>query len=280
MEWKNEPRSAGREDRVEPAEGYVASAGQTISRDTLLAQALAHVAACTDDVLPPEGFEARLMAAAEKQELFSPATAVPANGERRAPAPRRASAWVQRWAWAPVALAALALAFWIGTPRQFSPTPSGQPYPLVATAENRPGSSLAVPNRSARDPQPRDAAIPAPSVRTASGARPKRRPSAVRPAGQAEPVPATLAASAKESAPPPPRYSEFVPLEFASAFPVGEPLQTVRVRMDANAFLRWSLPGSAVGLATQLAHNGRVTADFLVGDDGSPRAIRLVNMDE
>ena len=98
MEWKNEPRSAGREDRVEPAEGYVASAGQTISRDTLLAQALAHVAACTDDVLPPEGFEARLMAAAEKQELFSPATAATANeGASRARA-RQASHWVQHWA--------------------------------------------------------------------------------------------------------------------------------------------------------------------------------------
>ncbi|MCC6263919.1 MAG: hypothetical protein IT169_10110 [Bryobacterales bacterium] len=69
-------------------------------------------------------------------------------------------------------------------------------------------------------------------------------------------------------------------MEFASAFREGEALQTVRVRIGADDFLRWSLPGSAIGRATQLVHDSSVTADFLVGEDGSPRAIRLVSMDE
>jgi hypothetical protein len=50
--------------------------------------------------------------------------------------------------------------------------------------------------------------------------------------------------------------------------------------MDAEDFLRLGLPGSAITRATQLVRNDRVTADFLVGDDGSPRAIRLVSMNE
>ncbi len=276
MEWKNERCPDGRENRVEPAEDPTTSAGQSDSRDALLAQALAHIAVRTGDVLPPEGFEARLMAAAAERKQFAPAAATAATMERHVLTPRRASPWGQRWAWAPVALAALALAFWIGTPRELPPA-DARPESQTASVENRPVPSVAVAN-----PARRDAASQEQPLQAAGRARPKRRPSAVRPAGQTEPVPVTLAASAKENAPQPlqPRVSEFVPLEYAAAFPAGEPLQTVRVRMDADAFLRWSLPGTAVGLATQLAHNGRVTADFLVGDDGSPRAIRLVSMDE
>ena len=286
MEWKNERCPDGRENRVEPAEDPTTPGGQSDSRDALLAQALAYAAARTNDVRPSEGFEARLMAAAAERKLFAPAVAAPATVERHVLTPRRTLPWVQRWAWAPVALAALALAFWIGTPRQSSPTTGAQPDPQTASVPTSAVPNLEAPISSGEfaggTVRPREVASEGRPVQTASGVRPKRLASAVPLAGQIEPVPVKPAASAKASAsePPQPRVSEFVPLEFAAAFPAGEPLQTVRVRMDADAFLRWSLPGTAVGLSTQLAHNGRVTADFLVGDDGSPRAIRLVSMDE
>ncbi|MDZ7637786.1 MAG: hypothetical protein U5J83_05985 [Bryobacterales bacterium] len=77
-----------------------------------------------------------------------------------------------------------------------------------------------------------------------------------------------------------PRYSEFLPTPYAFSFPSEEALQTVRVRIDAEDFLRLELPLAASHRATALLQTGRVTADFLVGDDGRPRAVRLVNLSD
>lgn len=261
-----------RDHGVESTEENGAAAEQSTSRDALLIQSLANVSLQTRGALPPEGLEARLLARAAKQGLLRPASAASAN-----PAPVDAPSRgllpaLQRWTWAPVALAAIALVLWIGSSqRQQTPAGVGS-EPQVAGIEDRAAS---IP------PQP-EAVRQVGLTEVASQPKPKRKPLAARTATRPSPAPSKLAASTGEIAgeSPQPLYSEFVPLEFASALPADDALQTVRVRMDADDFLRWSLPGSAIARATQLAHNGRVTADFLVGDDGSPRAIRLVSMDE
>lgn len=272
MERKDDLLSNRREEAAEGVDPLHAEPEHAALCHALLGQALEQVLAHTRDVLPPDGFEARLLARAEASELLAPAKAAASRPMRIAPPPERFRQAGSRWAWAPVAFAAIALAFWIGTPRRLD-------SPSVA----RPESMTTRTGDQAAPVAAGGAAAPKADVAVAASRRlPKRSQPVAQAAKHVPRVAANPAVLSEVHANEPlqPRYSEFVPLEFASAFREGEALQTVRVRIDADDFLRWGLPGSAIGRVTQLVHDSPVTADFLVGDDGSPRAIRLVSMDE
>lgn len=277
MDRKDNPPQGWREENMESADTRGTAEEQSDSRDALLGQALAKLAAHTSSTLPPEDFEARLLARAEEQALLQPAGAAPADEPRRVSAFHRLAF---RWAWASIAFAAIAFAFWIGVPREPRLPAEAGLEAFLAGAEARVENYAG--DRAAPNPPREETAGPALSAQVARRTRPKQRQLVARTVKPSDSAPAEPVASVDESAreTPRPRYSEFIPLEFAPMFPADEAWQTVRVRIGAEDFLRWSLPGSAIARATQLAHNGRVTADLLVGDDGSPRAIRLVSLDE
>lgn len=236
--------------------------------DALLTEALENLSAHTRNALPPEDLEARLLARAGKQGLLGSVGTPCARPKRDTLSLGGFLQSVPRWGWASLATAAAVGLFVVSVPEV--PPPPAALTPRVA--------SITIPATS--NVQQADAPRQTGKLVNRES-RPSRKALAARATKRISPAPTELEIAAVEEAEAPqPLYSEFVPLEFASVYPAGEALQTVRVRMDAEDFLRLGLPGSAITRATQLVRNDRVTADFLVGDDGSPRAIRLVSMNE
>jgi hypothetical protein len=249
-----------------------------------LLSALHGLAAQTRAATPPDDLEARLLARAETESLLADPQAVSATP--RHVLPRRPQVWFQwpRWAWAPVAAAALALLIFAGArlwqgsdstvpslPQQVAVTPSPtappSPAPSVSNSAVQPLPSKASVDagrtrRVRRRPEPR----PAPPVTIASS----------KPAGS---TPATASPSVADS----PEavgeftYSAFVPLSTAPELRMDEFAQTVRVRVEQEDLWRFGLPVPATRPSARGGQDGRVLADFLVGEDGRPRAIRLVS---
>ena len=268
---ENQPRD-GYDENTRLSEVSNAPAVGSASLDALLTEALENLSVHTRDALPAEDLEARLLARAGKQGLLGSVGTPCASPKRDPMALGGFLQSVPRWGWASLATAAVVGLFVISVPEV--PPPPAALTPRVA--------SISIPATS--NVQQADA--PQQTGKLANReSRPSRKALAARDTKRTSPAPTKLEKAGVEGAvegaeAPQPLYSEFVPLEFASVYPEGEALQTVRVRMDAEDFLRLGLPGSAITRATQLVRNDRVTADFLVGDDGSPRAIRLVSMNE
>ncbi len=67
-----------------------------------------------------------------------------------------------------------------------------------------------------------------------------------------------------------PAASEFIPLMYVDELDVLQPHQILRVRMPRTALVRFGIP------VNQERASEPVTADLVVGYDGLPRAIRLI----
>lgn len=264
---ENQPRDCYDESTGLREASYAPSTRST-SLDALLTESLDSLAVHMRNALPPEDLEERLLARAAKQGLLGSVGTPCASPKRETVTFGGLLHSIPRWGWASLATAAVVGLFLVSLPE--APPPPAALTPRIA--------SIIIPAMS--NGQQGEAPLQT-GKRENREAQPSRQALIARATKRISPAPAKLeTAVAEGSDAPQPLYSEFVPLEFASVYPAGEALQTVRVRMDAEDFLRLGLPGSAITRATQLVRNDRVTADFLVGDDGSPRAIRLVSMNE
>ena len=121
-----------------------------------------------------------------------------------------------------------------------------------------------VPSRNVR-PQPEVAPPPAPA------ARPEPARVVVPPSPPAEPRPRPRAARPTRTAPADARVNEFVPLPGAFALPDFESGRIVRMEVPLAG-----LPAFGIDLVPDAAP-AAVEADFLIGQDGLPRAIRLAS---
>jgi hypothetical protein len=72
-------------------------------------------------------------------------------------------------------------------------------------------------------------------------------------------------------------YTAFVPLAMEPALRPNEFTQAVRVRVEPEELWRLGIPVPPVQRGNQQGSGDRVFADFLVGEDGRPRAVRLVS---
>ena len=249
-----------------------------------LLSALHGLAAQTRAATPPGNLEARLLARAAAESLLADPQA--ASASPRPVLPRRQEVLFHwpRWVCAPVAAVALALLIlagarlWQGSdstapslPQQVAVTPSPtappSPAPSVSNSAAQPLPSKASvdtgrPRRVRRRPEPR----PAPPVTVASS----------KPAGS---TPATASPSVADApeAVDEFTYSAFVPLSTTPELRMDEFAQTVRVRVEQEDLWRFGLPVPATRPSAWGGRDGRVLADFLVGEDGRPRAIRLVS---
>jgi hypothetical protein len=165
--------------------------------------------------------------------------------ERSVPpaAGRRQSAWLA--AAAGVVLSVAAAAWWLSGTRQ----PQGR-LPEVASAAESPAVA------------PAPASIPVSRVEV-SGGSPER--AAARPSARPRP-------SRRPPAPQPVQAMGFVPLPTAGGLPDFESGEIVRVGIPVT-----SLPN--YGLEIPSGAEATIQADFLVGQDGQARAIRLVTAD-
>lgn len=264
-----------------------------------LSAALDRLAAETRNVTPPSDLEARMLARAEAEHLFVKraefATRSSGGDARRWASLLRFPAWFSGWAWAP-ATAAIALLLWAGiaTWRDFRATVPSQPEEArVATATETPASgasarkespspeALAAEQTAASKPfvtasKSRRARVPHP----ADGAKRTTTAALASPAGAtvvAETV--TTEAMAPQSQPSLEEfaYTAFVPLAMEPALRPNEFAQAVRVRVEPEELWRLGLSVPPVQRGIQQGSGDRVFADFLVGEDGRPRAVRLVS---
>jgi hypothetical protein len=129
--------------------------------------------------------------------------------------------------------------------------------------------------RSGHEPQSRQArSVPLPNVRPAMVPSPQAggvqriqsRPAPIREAGKAR---ASFRDSARKRATSN-SLDEFVPLPVSEGLPTAAELSVVRIRLRGSDLQQYGLetPADAV------AHT--VLAEFAVGEDGLPRAIRIV----
>lgn len=253
-----------------------------------LLSALDGLAAQTRAAAPPDNLEARLMARAEDENLFA------ARAEATTAAPWRDIrgrrplwfAW-PRWVWAPVAAAAFALLLWTGAQLWQGSGAEAPSLPQQATANSAPtatqGTALSVASPAVQVQPSRAAETPVQHkpVRRHRGAGPAPRVTLAssQPVGRTETA-ASPSASANAATVPPASdeftYSAFVPLSTAPELRMDEFAQTVRVRVEPEDLWRFGLPVPATRPSARSNRDGKVLADFLVGEDGRPRAIRLV----
>jgi hypothetical protein len=165
---------------------------------------------------------------------------------RQAPVPLSKSApQSKRWVYALAIAAIVALAVWVGSraPRPpASPATATRPSPAAAPADRPP-------------------LVPAPAV---AAVRPMERPS----------VSTSRRLRPKVAPAPRVRSFEFVALPSAVGLPDFESGSVVRIQVPVAA-----LPGYGVEIVANM-QKATVEADVLVGQDGQPRAIRLVTADE
>jgi hypothetical protein len=237
---------------------------------------------------PPDDLEARLLARAEGEKLFAAPVAVTA-APRRDLGGRRLSrfAW-PRWAWAPVAAAALAFVLWTGAQLWQGSGADAPSLPQQAAATPAPtappGNAPSAASPAVQTQLPREPEIPV--QRKPARRHPVARPATPVTLASLQPPGSTATAAAPSVSPsvadsPAPTdefaYSAFVPLSTAPELRMDEFAQTVRVRVEREDLWRFGLPVPATRPSTRGGTDGRVLADFLVGEDGRPRAIRLVS---
>ena len=273
--------------------------------DELLMVALDRLAVRTEQAAPPADLETRLLAKAESLHLLP---ASPQTPPRRAGvatavpvvvAPHRKvmfGGW-PRLAWASFALAAIAALVWVSTSWNGAEAPA--PAQATHVANGSQASRSSVPNEEGSKHASElhsTSAHAASAVRTSpasKAARPPRAGAAASPShmpgsiaardAQAKAAGTIVAAQTDDAqrtapdaltdseAPPNTRYSEFVPVGSIAMIRPEELLQTVRVRIGADEGWRLGLP------VAPNSRDARITADFLVGEDGRARAVRLVS---
>lgn len=160
------------------------------------------------------------------------------RAQHAAKAPQR-----RRWMWVPAAIAAsLVLA---AVSRLSEPTKLEAPsVPLASYPSAKPP---AAPNSEG-------------SIVAAAAEKPRRKPAARRPRPAAHPLSVASAKPKGEAEP-------FVQIPYAPPFTQYDEGQILRVNMAGSSARRMGLPVTA----------GSVQADLLVGNDGLPRAVRLVS---
>lgn len=260
-----------------------------------LIAALDRLGAETRNVDPPSDLEARMLARAEAEHLFvkrADFAARSRGGEART--------WASllrfpAWAWAPAA-AAIALLLWAGIAswRDFRATaPSRLEEARVATPTEAPGLGAGA-RKESPSPEASAAEQTAASKPLVTGFK-SRRARVPHPADAAKrtttatltsPGSATVFAEpmATEAMAPQSQpsleefaYSAFVPLAMEPALRPNEFTQAVRVRVEPEELWRLGIPVPPVQRGIQQGSGDRVFADFLVGEDGRPRAVRLVS---
>ena len=150
------------------------------------------------------------------------------------------------WRYGLASAAAIALAMWAAARPGVTPAGSRvapRKPPVATTTPEMPGSRPTPASATARTPSP--------AVRVAANAR-RTRP----------------------AAPKRPRSFEFMTLPGAAGLPDLESASVVRIEVPIAA-----LPGYGVEIVPN-ALKQTVEADVLVGQDGQPRAIRLIGTDE
>jgi hypothetical protein len=164
--------------------------------------------------------------------------------------PRRAT-------WYLAAAASVALfvggAWWAAGRHEVVPAPVAQSASTQATPPARPAVPLPAPPAGIAS----EALAPRPVIEGTTTPRPASRP---------RPTPATLASNATDDA------DDFVELPAAERLPRLESGMIVRVELDATSLPAYGFPIMPDSTLRP------VTADVLVGQDGQPRAIRLVSM--
>jgi hypothetical protein len=206
-------------------------------REEQLSAGLRSLAATTSGELPSDDVRRRLMAAFEAQRRVQ----VPAA---------RQSRWQWRQAAAAAATLAAVIVWWQADDRgpassrvpetKAPPAPAGKPAPPAP-----PPPKVAAP---ATTQEPMAAIVPPKAARTGSRPRPARAPRVMTPEG-------------------------FVMLPAAAGLPDFESGSIVRMELPVTM-----LPTYGVDLGAEMAErrDTSVEADLLVGQDGQPRAIRLV----
>ena len=214
---------------------------------------LAECARCAADFERQRNLTADLRAVANSAQAWGSSPEIEARlqaafAAREAPATAETPATrrTPRWVYALAAAAVLALATWIGT------------EPARITEQRRPAASRPAADASA-------AAAPA-SV--ASAVSPVEPPRAVRG------TPARLVRRTRVTIPPRVRSFEFLTLPGAAGLPDLESGSVVRIELPVAALSEYG-----VDIVPDPAKS-TVQADLLVGQDGQPRAIRLVGAEE
>lgn len=216
-------------------------------------QHLAECARCAADFERQRNLTADLRAVANSAQTWSSSPEIEARlqavfAARAAPATGETSATrrPRRWVYAAAAAAVLALASWIGT------------APARISEQPRPAASRPAAN-----------AVPAPApASVAARLAPVETPRAVR-GTPARPVRGTRVTS-----PPRVRSFEFLTLPGAAGLPDLESGSVVRIELPVAALSEYG-----VNVVPDPAKS-TVQADLLVGQDGQPRAIRLVGAEE
>jgi hypothetical protein len=159
----------------------------------------------------------------------------------------RSPAWWRWTAAAAVIVFAAAITFYVPSSRFGAAVPKGEPLRPAATQPPPPS-----PNAPDRTTRPGSPVVPRAPRRTKPAA-------AVRPAAASAPQAAATT------------YSDFVVLPAAFALPELESGRIVRVEVPLTM-----LPVYGLDLVPEAARSA-VEADFLIGQDGLPRAIRLAS---
>ncbi|MCW5963041.1 MAG: hypothetical protein KIT83_03305 [Bryobacterales bacterium] len=246
----------------------------------VLDQALQALARDSQDAEPSAWLEASILQAARQQGLLVP------KGESSASTAvqQHDAAW--RWIWQPAmwtmaTVAAVTALLWIPAWRESLSVPE-KPLPGLAVVASVPPeaslggvtgdhagapalAAIAKP-RSARKPRavtsPRETVLASAPVAPRNGMNPDTE-------GAAPPSmewPAEVLAAARQMTQR--NQIESLPARFAPE----QTLQSVRVRMGANDLWRMGLSSAPT------PNNQAVLADFLVGEDGRPLAVRLVGV--
>ena len=208
--------------------------------------------ACAADLERHRDLTAALQALAAEAQAWSASPEIEQRlqaafeAERTARVPPSESApQGERWVYALAMAAIVALAVWIG---------SRAPRPPAAPATASAPSPASAPTSAPPD-------VPAPAV---AALHATEQPAVSRP-GRSRPKAAPAARV---------RSFEFVALPSAVGLPEFESGSVVRIQVPVAA-----LPGYGVDIVPDI-EKATVEADVLVGQDGQPRAIRLVTDDE
>ena len=251
------------------AQSCVRCAGR-LKTQQALHRGLRAVAAGDQSLTAPVSLETTLLAAFRAREMAVPIAAnviVPAFQE----SPLKL--FFMRMKWALAAAAAIALiVFAVGLARQ-SATP---PQPVIATTEATPAPTISIPL-----PEPRiEATVPQsePARNLVVRTNAPRVPTQVRanlnralPVRRNDRVTVDVGPFELDE---PETFSakDFLVFDYAQNLPPADSVQLMRVRMPRERLAPLGIP-----LPRETRNESFVNADFLVGSDGVPRAIRVAN---
>ena len=254
------------------AQSCVRCAGRLKTQQTLH-RGLRAVAVGDQSLSAPVSLETTLLAAFRAREMAVPIAAnviVPAFQE----SPLKL--FFMRMKWALAAAAAIALvAFAVGLARQ-SATPPQPVIATIATTEPTPAPTILIPS-----PEPRiETTVPqsepardlvvrtnAPRVPTQVRANPNR----ALPVRRNDRVTVDVGPFELDE---PETFSakDFLVFDYAQNLPPADSVQLMRVRMPRERLAPLGIP-----LPRETRNESFINADFLVGSDGVPRAIRVAN---